>query len=322
MCVIFFCRPCIFTHGDSQECGEWCPVSGRGWGEVGGGGADGEAEEVYLVHKLQFSVQGAASTRDNMGIVYTCQLLHCVIHCPCGICTDNRHNCKRLCKTEVCTECNSQCTQHELKVPRLFDPKTDNYTMVTDKMDRYRFAHPYAGIPVTCKSCCKGVLEHQIYHLVFHLRCRFCRHEARPFMSKAVVSIDDYKKADRIVKFADERTCRICLFKCKDNFTRKVHESTVHEKKGKYKCVECDKRYSNSNALIYHKAKHNADNAEVEKYLCYVCGKQCSTGRSLLRHIKLLHNKQAGMSCANPQAEAVSLNFSLGFVARWNLNYF
>ena len=108
----------IFTHDNSQECGEWCPVNGRGWGEVGGGGADGEVEEIYLVHNLQFSVQGAASTRDNMGIVYTCQLLKCVINCPCGLCTDKRHNCKRLCKVEVCTKRNSQCTQHEMKVPR------------------------------------------------------------------------------------------------------------------------------------------------------------------------------------------------------------
>ena len=29
-------------------------------------------------------------------------------------------------------------------------------------------------------------------------------------------------------------------------------------------------------------------------------------------------SKQAGMSCANLQAEAVSLDFTLGFVTRWN----
>ena len=108
-------------------------------------------------------------------------------------------------------------------------------------------------------------------------------------MWKDVVSMDDYKEADKIVKLTDERTCSFCLFKCKDNFTRKVHERTVHDKKGKHKCEECDKSYSNSNALIYHKAKHNA---VVEKFECNVCGKQFSTGGSLLRHNKLLHKEQ------------------------------
>ena len=84
-------RTC-FSHDDSQPCSEWFPssIGGSGWGEA-----------RYEVRASQYSLSGAASTR-SMGLVYTCTVHDCVIHCPCTICTDPNAKCKLQCRTEVC----------------------------------------------------------------------------------------------------------------------------------------------------------------------------------------------------------------------------
>ena len=66
-------RTTVFGHESSQDCYEWFPASVgvSAWGP----------ESIYEIRDLQHSIQGAAST-VNMGLVYTCKLLRCVIHCP------------------------------------------------------------------------------------------------------------------------------------------------------------------------------------------------------------------------------------------------
>ena len=137
----------VFSHNDCQDCYEWFPVSVG----VDAWGRESNFEIADLKHSIQ-GIQGAASTMD-MGVVYTCKLLRCVIHCPCSVCRDPRRNCKFQCRAEVCQDCNSQCTQHIVKLPRLFDAETDHFMMVTEQMNKYKFAQPYAGIPVSCVQC-------------------------------------------------------------------------------------------------------------------------------------------------------------------------
>ena len=276
----------IFTHSDMQECGEWLPSD-----EI-----DSEdtmnrfTQKLYKITNQTYQIHGPASAMENMDVVYTCNHLKCVIHCPCSICCDRRHTCKNICGTEVCQKCNSQCIKHEIKPPRAFDPEIDSYTIITDKLDKYRFAHPYAGIPSTCRSCSQDVLEHQIFHLVFHLRCRLCKFEARPFMYKSVVNFSDYKKAATNVHFRDEKTCKICLFESKDKESRKKHELTVHDKKGKYVCDFCKRSYSNITSLNYHKESHKPN---LEKYVCNECGLQFSAEFNLLRHRNAFHGDRS-----------------------------
>ena len=179
-----------FNHNEKQGCFEWSPVSE-------GVTAWGQEVPSYEVGVSKFAIQGAASTKD-MAVVYTCELSQCIIRCPCNICQDPRKTCKKLCKAEVCIDCNSQCTQHEIKLARLFSFKTDHFTLVSQMLTKYQFANPYAGIPLSCEICSKDVLEHQVLHLVWHVRCRFCRFEMRPFEHKPVVSITDYKVAEKI----------------------------------------------------------------------------------------------------------------------------
>ena len=166
--------------------------------------------------------------------------------------------------------------------------------MVTQKMDHYIFAHPYAGIPIGCVKCSHDVLEHQVYHLVFHLRCRFCRYEMRPFVYESVVSLDDYKQADLEMKSVDNRTCSVCLQKCRDKFARKKHEEVVHEGKVTgIKCDICEKSYSNKNALNYHKlAKHEK---VVMKFTCDLCGSQFTVDATLVRHKQSVHGESSSL---------------------------
>ena len=280
----------VFSHDVSQACYEWHPSSSgqSSWGK------DGEDYEVRTLLNSGSYLCGPASAMNNMGIIYTCMSSMCLVYCPCSICTDKRKTCKRLCKAEVCKDCNSQCPKHKIEHPRIFSYETDHFMMITDMMHKYKHAYPYAGIPQSCASCTRDVQEHQLLHLVWHEHCRFCKYQMRPFEQKSVVTIEDYKYAERILKHVDDRTCSFCLVKCKDRYARNKHEDIVHRKKpGKYKCDECDKSFQNENALRYH-----VDHHSNFKVTCDLCGFQSSSLNNLVQH-KLIHNCDAveGYKC-------------------------
>ena len=173
-------------------------------------------------------------------------------------------------------------------------------------MTKYLLATPYAGIPLSCDSCTKDVLEHQVLHLVWHVRCRFCRFDMRPFEHKSVVSNMDYKLAEKIVKRNDAKTCSICLCMSQDAFARRKHEETVHEgrKDSGYTCIKCGKSYTNRNALKYHEQTHH----ENIKHTCALCGLQFSSERNLFEHSELKHREKTQI----PQfkCEKCNVNFS------------
>ena len=275
----------VFTHDDGQECGEWKPGDDNDKQNI-----TTFTEKLYTVTKAQNPLEGPASSLAHMGIIYTCQLNKCLVHCPCQICCDRQQTCKQLCRTEVCSKCNQQCIQHEIKPLRAFNPETDAYTMVTDKIDSYRFVQPYAGIPAKCTDCSKDVLEHQLYHMVYHLRCRLCKYEARPNLRGSILTIDDYKESVKFINWIDDTTCKVCLKKCSDKKSRQIHEMSIHEKKGKFECEHCDKRYSNITSLNYHRTKHSS---AAGKFSCIECGKQFVSETSLSRHVANLHVKSS-----------------------------
>ena len=131
-------------------------------------------------------------------------------------------------------------------------------------MTKYLLATPYAGIPLSCDSCTKDVLEHQVLQLVWHVRCRF---DMRPFEHKS----------EKIVKRNDAKTCSICLSISQDAYARRKHEETVHEG---FTCIKCGKSYTNRNALNYHEQTHN----EIIKHDCALCELQFSSERNLVKH--------------------------------------
>jgi hypothetical protein len=230
----------VFSHNVSQACYEWHPTS-TGVTAWGAG-----CEVRALVGDGLLTLAGPASVMVSMGVVYTCMNSKCVIFCPCTICLDKRKTCKHLCKTEVCKGCNCQCLDHVIKLPRTFSAKSDHYTIVTDMMTKYKHVYPYAGIPLSCASCTRDVEEHNMLHMVWHARCRFCKFHSRYHEQHSVVTMEDYKFAEKIVKNTEGRTCSFCLLKFHDSFGRKKHEDIVHKKKaGQYRCDQCEKSYTN-----------------------------------------------------------------------------
>ena len=270
-----------FTHDLTQKCALWYP-------EVTGVSACTNDGPTYSVSDVVSRIQGAAS-KESMGLVYTCHMWRwsgCVIHCPCSICMETGAHCRDRHWPEPCKDCNSQCMKHQIKLPRLFDLEMDHFTIVTEDVSRYRYAHGYAGIPKSCESCSKDLLEHQVLHLVWHDLCRFCRFEMRP-VSRNVITVRDYEKeADAMVRMND-KTCSVCLDMRFDKVAREKHEAVVHFKESqKFKCDQCEKTYTNKNALDYHVIRHSQD---FVKPSCEQCGSQFSCSESLVRHEQIVH---------------------------------
>ena len=279
----------VFSHKVSQACYEWHPTST-------GVSAWSAGCEVKASEGEGLTLAGPASMMVTMGVVYTCMVSRCVIFCPCRICTDTRKTCKKSCKSEVCNGCNAQCTEaeHTIRLPRTFSARTDQYTLVTDVMVRYNHVYPYAGIPQSCASCTRDVKEHNMLHMVWHNRCRFCKFHSRYFNYEKhpVVTMRDFEYAEKIVNYTEARTCSFCLVKYHDSCSRKRHEDKVHRNKaGEYECNLCEKSFSNKNALQYH-----LDNHMELKVTCDLCGFQSSSKGNLAMH-KQIHKNEAKHEC-------------------------
>ena len=313
----------IFTHVHDQDCATWVP-------EVTGIDAWTKEDHIYDVSGVKSRIQGAASMR-NMGIVYTCHMSHwagCVIHCPCSICVETKEHCRNARDHEPCEDCTSQCCLHQVKLPRLFDPENEQYTIVTDELTKYRFARGYAGIPRSCDHCSKDLLEHQVLHLVWHVLCRFCRHDMKPLCGN-VLTVADFVKTSKSLLEREERTCSVCLNKSSDKNARLRHESLVHAKDPqKYECQQCDKSYSNINALTYHVTKHQED---VVKPCCVQCGSQFSSSDSLAKHLEFVHHE--GAKHARHECDVCGKSFTLEtnlkrhdreshFGSKFNIDYY
>ena len=297
----------VFHHGADQLCGDWHPiVTGiPAWTNI----CD-IPQRSYEVRDQSVKIQGAASLTD-MSIVYPCNHLGCSVRCPCNVCQDKRDNCKMKCKNEICHDCNSQCKAHQIKLPRDFDVNYDHYMLVTQKVDQVQIGVPYAGIPLSCATCTKDVQEHQALHLVFHTRCRFCRHQMRVLyeaLSKEIMNSADYKKAIELVRWSDARTCSVCLSEHQDSYARRKHEEQIHDKKDReFKCTQCDKSFTNKNSLDYHINKHKS---EPSKESCDICGSQFYAKTHLKEHKALVHGQYEG-SRPNYECSYCGKNFDI-----------
>ena len=279
----------VFQHCGTQECFEWIPsVTGlEAWNH--------ENIQKIKLQKPEISVQGPCSIK-TMAIVYTCNKQNCVVQCPCTVCNDEKY-CKLFCRDMVCRECNPQCLDHQIKLPRTFNPETDQYTLITNELEGYRYAIPYSGIPFDCTQCSVDLLEHQNYHLVFHTRCRFCRHDLRPFEQRTISTFKEYKDAMEVVDFSDDRTCEYCLVKSKNAIIRLKHEETIHKIIGKFKCEQCDKLYSNRTSLNYHVASKHESDEEKKSFMCELCNSEFTSDASLCRHVETVHQPSTEIKC-------------------------
>ena len=181
------------------------------------------------MEKKDNPLEGPISNLD-MSVVYTCHRNKCFIHCCCNLCMDQRINCRKSCKMDVCQECSSQCFDHRIKFERLFNANTDQFTLVTNQLDAYRYAVPYAGIPLQCSKCQQDLVDHQTFHVVYHMRCKFCRHATRPYESNVGVVPVNYMHRENEIRQREEISCEFCFEKLSDKYVRIRHENTEHRK--------------------------------------------------------------------------------------------
>ena len=246
-----------FEHEESQQCKEWRVIkSGKTAWTID------DNFEVKDVKKMNMA--GPATTR-SLEVVYTCQFNKCAIFCACSICND-KTSCKEVCKEEVCSNCDIQCRVHRIGLPRSFDSETDQYTVLVHKSDGYFFMQLYSKIPKDCLTCVDDLLEHQVYHLVFHLRCKFCRHDMRVYYIKNILTVSEYEEAEKLLARKEDRTCECCYTLSKTKHTRKVHEERHH-----IQCENCLKIYANSTELLNHR-----NNLHVSNFSC-ACGSKFET---------------------------------------------
>ena len=304
-----------FVHERSQRCYKWTPMNTgiSAWGAVApdpnlSGNTRHLTSHVATEIQLTNVIKGAASTTD-MKIFYPCNIGSCKIFCPCNICNDIRKTCKFICREVPCKKCNSQCNEHEVKLPRTFDAENHLFTLISKKFNEYKFVIPHSGIPRSCQNCIHDVLEHQILHLVYHTRCRFCRHELMLFCDEMnIQAVDDFqnamqsdlieqdfKKIELIRIWRENRTCSFCLKLFTTKYIRERHENTKHQDRGNYKfsCDQCEKSYMNSNDLTNH-LKDIHKNIKSE---CPSCNSHFSSERALLEHKKVVHDKIARIQC-------------------------
>merc|ERR1719477_149306 len=102
----------------------------------------------------------------------------------------------------------------------------------------------------------------------------------------------DYKKAIELVRWSDARTCSVCLSEHQDSYARRKHEEQIHDKKDReFKCMQCDKSFTNKNSLDYHINKHKS---EPSKESCDICGSQFYAKTHLKEHKALVHGQYEG----------------------------
>ena len=84
-----------FEHSCEQECYEWIPShDGITFLEMNENGKSELERTIFSIQELSYNIEGSASSRANMNILYTCTFKKCIIHCPCCICRDTSENCK------------------------------------------------------------------------------------------------------------------------------------------------------------------------------------------------------------------------------------
>ena len=144
-----------------------------------------------------------------------------------------------------------------------------------------------------------------------------------------VLTVADFAKTSKSLLEREERTCSVCLNMSSDKNARLRHESLVHAKDPqKYECQQCDKSYSNINALTYHVTKHQED---VVKPCCVQCGSQFSSSDSLAKHLEFVHHE--GAKHARHECDVCGKSFTLEtnlkrhdreshFGSKFNIDYY
>ena len=140
--------------------------------------------------------------------------------------------------------------------------------------------------PFACKTCDKrftqlGPLkEHQMRHNENKPnKCNFC---GKRFILSREVRSHERTHFER----ESIHECKICGKKYKNQISLKNHEN---RHSGQISCDKCDKRFTDSNGLKYHKKARHSDTNE-KKFKCRNCEKSFRLSIQLDCHVKRMHD--------------------------------
>ena len=274
-----------FTHSPLGECGVWIADKNV---------TSAESSESTIrkhirsqVNSTNSSLFGPASNLDG-SIIYSCEYKKCKIDCLCCLCTTP-------------SNCDLQCKEHKIGLSRTFSDHEDSFTLVAQKgemsADKLILKKEsctykkYAGIPKHCEHCKKDLKNHQMYHKVFHHRCKFCKYDFR--LLDDCVTLIDVKKQIDYIHSQEEETCSSCFKVFSNKSHRKVHEENAHSGKI-FTCSVCSRNLQSEKSLKYHVDTYHKP--DISGFECSVCSKILSTKQILDRHVTTLHT-DSNLTC-------------------------
>ena len=222
----------------------------------------------------------------------------------------------------ICKECNfrnPQCKLHKIKHPDLFNYEKDSMTIRSSEIlfqngnflsNSYTIR--YANIPLECFQCSEDLLHHNLYHLKFHVTCKFClqiRHKLKPstpfelqkeqkrhrmYLNTVCPQCDrcfvDQSKRNDHVRYAHENIrikCNMCAKTFGSNEALRHHTNVSHEEKLPDMCLICNASFTSKSSLKNHQNYAHSTEKNIE---CEFCEKQFKQKRDLNVHLKMTHD--------------------------------
>ena len=268
------------------------------------------------------NIWGPASRKDG-SLIYNCQIGNCEVKCLCVLCQNPTSCTNKGCLSSPCSVCEHQCKSHIILPMRNFSDD-HLFTIVAGIGDNSYISvySKYPGVLKTCQLCKDDLRNHETYHKVFHLRCKFCRHDFR-FIDGCISSINLRNKKLTISK-KDDNTCSICFKILSSVYHRKKHEEDAH-KSQEHVCKVCYETFQTAKSLKRHVDDCHTTNEKIQT--CDLCGKILSTEASLSRHKDTVHGKPSHICnhCGDNFTQKCNYERHIlevhGFQSRLNLDF-
>lgn len=193
---------------------------------------------------------------------------------------------------------------------------TDEQKVVTiddeEEVPRPNARRKYKRVAHRCKLC--EVYLRSAFDLANHIRLK---HKKRKVRTTPALT-DEQKNLEAVMRERDLLRCHICAEKVDDYLSLSQHYRSEHKKdEGVYccdrfycrrviafdhmryhqdpdtfKCLECDKRFRNSDRLAFHNEFYHSGRAGI---VCKTCGRSFRHEKSYQKHVSTVHISQEDM---------------------------